>query len=195
MRNSAVALARIAIVILTIALVAGCSSPPPEQPATSAADELAHVFALATTSGETLSLDEFAGRWVVVSFWATWCGPCVEEMPYLDSLARDEPDLAVLGINMRESREVVEAFAAEHALHLPLLLDPDDATLSAYQVMNLPLTVVVSPDGSIAGRFFGPLEPESFGVWLREASGRTGKREGRLWEAAFITAGNRKPEY
>jgi thiol-disulfide isomerase/thioredoxin len=173
MRNSLSARRPFAVAVLAVALAAACSpTSPAGEETTRAADEPAHVFALASTSGETVSLDELAGQWVLINFWATWCGPCVEEMPYLDSLARNEPDLAVLGVNMRESRETVEAFAAAHDLHLPLLLDPDDATLAAYQVMNLPLTVVVSPDGSVAGRFFGPLEPDAFETWLRDAIGR-----------------------
>lgn len=122
--------------------------------------EAAHDFALFTLDGATLRLSDLRGRWVLVNFWATWCAPCREEMPYLDRLAADHADhLSVLAVNMRESEESVRAFAEELSLQLPILLEPDDATLLAYYVRGLPMSVLIDPDGNVLQRMMGPIQP------------------------------------
>lgn len=95
--------------------------------------EVAPDFALVTLDGATVRLSELRGRWVLINFWATWCAPCRDEMPYLDRLAATHPDrLTVLGVNMREPATEVAIFADKLNLRLPILLAPDDATLLAY---------------------------------------------------------------
>ncbi len=122
--------------------------------------EVAHDFALPTLDGATLRLSDLRGQWVLVNFWATWCAPCRDEMPYLDRLAADHADrLSVLAINMREPEATVRAFAEELDLHLPILLAPDDATLLAYYVRGVPVSVVIDPAGTVAQRIVGPLQP------------------------------------
>jgi thiol-disulfide isomerase/thioredoxin len=105
-------------------------------------------------------LSALRGRWVLVNFWATWCLPCREEMPLLAAAAQEHADtLTVLAVNMREQPEEVAAFLAELGVSLPVLLDPDDATLLAYQVRGLPVSYLVAPDGAIARRILGPVQP------------------------------------
>lgn len=122
--------------------------------------ELAPDFELATLGGGTVRLSDLRGRWVLVNFWATWCAPCRDEMPYLDRLAVDHADhLSVLAVNMRESEATVRTFVEELDLHLPILLAPDDATLLAYYVRGLPISVLIDPDGSVTQRIVGPVQP------------------------------------
>ncbi|MBC8099806.1 MAG: TlpA family protein disulfide reductase, partial [Armatimonadetes bacterium] len=90
-----------------------------------------------------------------------WCIPCVAEMPALQTLADTHPaTLTVLGINQRESADAVRIFAATHSIRFPLLLNPDDATLLAYQVVNLPQTLVIDPQGVLVDRIFGPIDTD-----------------------------------
>jgi thiol-disulfide isomerase/thioredoxin len=120
--------------------------------------EVAPDFALVTLDGATMRLSELRGRWVLINFWATWCAPCRDEMPYLDRLAATHPDrLTVLGVNMRERATEVAIFADKLNLRLPILLAPDDATLLAYNVRGLPISILVAPEGTIALRIAGPL--------------------------------------
>jgi thiol-disulfide isomerase/thioredoxin len=122
--------------------------------------ELAPDFALATLEDGMVRLSELRGRWVLVNFWATWCAPCRDEMPYLDRLAADHADrLSVLAVNMRESEATVRAFVEELDLRLPILLAPDDATLLAYYVRGLPISVLINPDGMVVQRIVGPIQP------------------------------------
>lgn len=155
--------------------VAACAPTPTPEPTTEVAvpaptpeptDEAAFTapdFALSTLDGATVRLSDLRGQWVIVNFWATWCGPCVAEMPALVQIAEAHRDrLLLLAVNMREPVETVTAFLDEQGLSLTVLVAPDDAVLTNYQVLGLPQTVVVAPDGDIVWRQFGPVEVAVF---------------------------------
>ncbi len=130
------------------------------------AGESAPTISLPDLQGTRVSLASLRGRPVLVNFWATWCPPCRAELPALEQLARDKPScLAVLGVTLDSggAREV-GAFAKENQLDYPLLLD-DGSAGRAYKVITLPHSVLVAPDGTIAGRFRGPVT----GVGVRAA--------------------------
>lgn len=147
-------------------LAAGCAqtlqAPPTGTPIpTTATLALAPDFALPSLDGKQVRLSDYRGRTVLVNFWATWCGPCREEMPALQKAADAHPaTLVVLSVNMRESEDQVRTFAQQQSITYPLLLHPDDATLLAYLIRGLPVTVVVGPDGVIVRRIDGSLSPE-----------------------------------
>ncbi|MDX2161036.1 MAG: redoxin domain-containing protein [bacterium] len=160
--------------VIAMNLVAACQPSTPAPPTLTAlratpalaptptdAPFFAPDFALTAVDGMTYRLSDLRGRTVIVNFWATWCAPCVDEMPALQTLADQHADsLTVLGINMRESDTLVQVFAQAHAIRFPLLLNPDDATVIAYRVVGLPQTVVVAPDGTVIDRTFGPVTVE-----------------------------------
>jgi len=157
------------VLVCALTLLAACAPVTPPTPADDAFP--APDFTLTALDGETFRLSELRGGWVLLNFWATWCPPCVDEMPALQALDDTYGHrLTVLGINQREDASVVRAFAADHAIRFPLLLNPDDATLLAYQVIGLPQTVLVDPAGNIRFRSFGPVGAELDGA-LREALG------------------------
>jgi thiol-disulfide isomerase/thioredoxin len=120
--------------------------------AVSAAD-----FDLADLAGRRVRLRDLRGQVVLVNFWATWCGPCREEMPALATLARElgPRGLAVLGVNYQEPRAKVEAFAREQGLTFPILLDENGAAGAAAQVFALPTTLVVDRRGRLVGTVLG----------------------------------------
>ena len=154
--------------LLAAVLLAGCRPPEsmaydelPDEPVAYESIEaldVAHDFMLPKLDGGVVRLSELRGQWVLVNFWATWCAPCRAEMPYLEHLASEHAsDLTVLAVNMREPPAVVASFVAELGLDLPILLQPDDATLLAYDVRGLPVSVLIDPDGMVALRAVGPL--------------------------------------
>jgi peroxiredoxin len=114
-------------------------------------------FELSDLSGRPARLHDFRGRVVLLNFWATWCAPCVEEMPALQLLAQElgPQGLTVVGVNAREPRSKVEAFVREHGLRFPVLLDADGRVGQAYQVFALPATFVVDRRGSLVGTVLG----------------------------------------
>lgn len=129
--------------------------------------EIAQDFTLTALDGRTFQLRALRGQWVIINFWATWCGPCRAEMPYLQGVADAYPEhVTLLGINLREDAATVGAFVDEVGITFPILLNPDDATLLWYSTRALPLTFVVAPDGAVALFQYGPLAPDEFDPWL-----------------------------
>jgi peroxiredoxin len=143
--------------VLGISLLIACqaaeSPTPTPTPSFPAPD-----FTLIALDETRFTLNELRGRWVILNFWATWCEPCLTEMPGLQTIADRYPKtLTVLGVNMGESQEMVATFVAEQEIHFPILINPDPATLTSYQVIGLPQTVIIDPAGHIVYRQFGPL--------------------------------------
>lgn len=112
-----------------------------------------------TASGQTKALTDYAGGGVVLNFWATWCAPCVREMPTLAALSRllDATAVSVLPLSSdRGGAEVVARyFATEHIEGLPILLDPRGAAAHALGTRGLPTTVLIDSQGRERGRFEG----------------------------------------
>lgn len=114
-------------------------------------------------AGEIVDIGAWEGRVVVVNFWATWCPPCVAEMPSLDRLqaAFDPEELTVLAVSVdRKGPEVVESFLYAHDLdHLTALAyDPKMSALYAFGAQGLPATILLDRQGRIAGRLKGKAE-------------------------------------
>lgn len=100
--------------------------------------------------GRTLRLADLRGKTVLLTFWATWCVPCREEMPLFDRVARADPDLIVLAIDLQEDGAAVRSFFDRYALTaLRPVLDIDGATFRRYGVLSLPTNVFVDGAGMI----------------------------------------------
>jgi thiol-disulfide isomerase/thioredoxin len=112
----------------------------------------APAFRLSTPSGDTVSLEEFRGRTVILNFWWSGCVPCRAEMPMLQRFADQHPDAALLLVDSSDSAGTAQAFVRSLGVTAPVLMDPDGATMAAYHVAYFPTTVVVGPDG--VERFF-----------------------------------------
>jgi len=108
-------------------------------------------------AGRTVRLRDLRGQVVLLNFWATWCGPCRDEMPALQTLARElgPRGLAVVGVNYKESKREVQTFVQEQKLGFPVLLDGTGQVAERYQVFALPVTVLVDRRGMVAGTVLG----------------------------------------
>jgi thiol-disulfide isomerase/thioredoxin len=110
-----------------------------------------------TMDGGRCTLAEFAGRPVVLNFWATWCVPCVAELPELDRLAATGAFTVIAVSADRGGAAVVKPFAASHHItHLTLLLDPATEALHALGVAGFPTTLLIGADGKLHGTMEGP---------------------------------------
>lgn len=157
--------------VFVVAATPTASAPSVEPTAVPA--EYAPDFQLTTLTGDTVALADLRGRYVLINFWATWCLPCREEMPYLQELAARYPEqLTVLAINMREDAATVQPFLDEVRVTFPVLLHPDNETLLNYGVSGLPLSFVVDPDGVLRLRRMGPLTPATMDAWVAAELGR-----------------------
>ncbi|HTS92350.1 MAG TPA: TlpA disulfide reductase family protein [Stellaceae bacterium] len=114
---------------------------------------------LGTRDGATVQLAEFRGRPVLLNFWATWCVPCVAEMPSLTTLAaeRKGTPLAIVAVSVdRRGEGAVGPFLAQHKLEtLPIYLDPKSDAAHAFGVDAIPTTILIDRDGREVGRLMG----------------------------------------
>lgn len=113
-----------------------------------------------TLDARQLSLTEFRGKVIVVTFWASWCLECRTEMPLLEGLHRAfaSRGLAIIGVNAREDKTVIGRYAEELGLTFPLVLDPGGKINALYGVIGLPTSFVVGRDGRAVAFGTGPRE-------------------------------------
>lgn len=113
---------------------------------------------VALVDGTRYDLAQHRGRWVVVNFWATWCGPCLEEMPHLSKLAA-RGDVDVIGLAYEDIEpKAMQDFLAEHRPAYPIaVLDTMNPPPDFETPRGLPMTVLVAPDGSVAKTVLGPV--------------------------------------
>jgi thiol-disulfide isomerase/thioredoxin len=102
-----------------------------------------------TLAGEPYDLAQRAGRVVIVNFWATWCAPCVAEMPSLQRL-RDKLGVEVIAVNFQENAARIQPFLERNGIGLPVMRDHDGSLRDAWRVNLFPSTFVIAKDGRIA---------------------------------------------
>lgn len=121
----------------------------------------APTLALADTGGLLQRLDQQRGRVVLINFWATWCGPCREEMPALQALADNlaGKSFSLWLVNLQEESVAVVNFGRELGLRAPLLLDSDGEVTRRFGVRALPATFLVDGSGVVRQQRLGPLVP------------------------------------
>lgn len=114
-------------------------------------------FELTSLAGQTIKLSDFKGKFVVLNFWATWCVPCIQEMPEFQKVHRlsEENNIRIIAVNLSEPKKRVAKFALDHHLSFPILLDGFGNTSEKYKVKSLPVTYFISPDGIIVEEIFG----------------------------------------
>ncbi len=113
-------------------------------------------FTLSTLDGGQVRLSDYSGRVVLINFWATWCGPCREEMPLFEQAqAEHAGGLAVLAVNVRERPGVVRPFVERLALSYAIGLDEKGRVAERYRVRSFPTTYFIGRDGTVEGRRIG----------------------------------------
>ena len=145
----------LAIILTTGLLITGCGSDS-SSPAAVVGNP-APNFQLPDLDGQTISLNDLKGKPVLINFWATWCSPCVSEMPYIQEIHEDWSDtgLMVLAINIGDSPQAVEQFLQEHNLALPVLLDTQNRVAAQYGIQYIPTTFFIDKDGIIQEKIVG----------------------------------------
>lgn len=120
--------------------------------------DLAPDFSYTLADGTTTRLSDWQGKPVVLNFWATWCLPCVEEMPTIErAYAAGNGDLVVLAVNRNELPAAIARFAPTVGVTFPLIADLGGAIGDRYSVTSLPTTFFIASDGTIAARHIGAL--------------------------------------
>lgn len=116
-------------------------------------------FCLEDLNGKKVYLKNFKGKVVFVNFWATWCGPCKEEMPSMESLYKQfkEREFVVLAVSVDYAgAKPVKEFMEKHQYTFPVLLDPKLNVLDLYEAKEIPVTFIIDKKGRMVGKAIGP---------------------------------------
>ncbi len=108
-------------------------------------------FTLKSSGGENLRLSEFRGEVVMINFWASWCGPCRQEMPLLDELYSQYKPMGftILGVNVEEDSTQAKQMLKDSPVNFPVLFDNQSEVSKLYNVVAMPSTVLVDRDGNV----------------------------------------------
>ncbi len=131
---------------------------------------LAPDFKLTDMDGNVVQLSDYRGKVVLVNFWATWCPPCVMEMPTLqDRYAKyGGKDFVVLAVDVDETELPVQAFMARNGLSFPVMIDEGGELYQLYQVRGLPSSYLIDEQGVIRGIHIGVMTEEQIDGYLTE---------------------------
>ncbi len=179
--------------LCVLALLAGCKRPgddaaKPQSPASPVAKDIAPsapvektepakpvtpALQVATLDGTRFDLATQRGQWVVVNFWATWCSPCLKEMPELSALDAMREHIAVIGLAYEEIEpEAMRAFLKQHPVVYPVaIVDVYDPPKDFATPRGLPMTYLIAPDGKVAKQFLGPVTAQEIEAAIAAAGG------------------------
>jgi thiol-disulfide isomerase/thioredoxin len=126
-----------------------------------------------TLDGQAYDLADRRGRWVVVNFWATWCAPCLKEMPELSALDAMHEHIEVIGLAYEEIKaEALRAFLVEHPVVYPVaIVDTYDPPADFDTPRGLPMTWLIAPDGTVAHKVVGPVTAADIEAAIAAAGG------------------------
>jgi thiol-disulfide isomerase/thioredoxin len=126
----------------------------------------APAFILPTLEGKLIDSHSLSGQVIILNFWATWCGPCKEEMPSLEKLRQrlDSERFRLFAVTTDIRPQDIANFWDYLDLHFEVLLDEQEALSQALMVRNLPTTVIIDTKGRLVGRMMGPRDWNSPGV-------------------------------
>ncbi len=124
---------------LIVSSMVGASSP------------IAPKFTLPSRSGDMVSLEQLKGQVVMLNFWASWCGPCRQEMPLLDQMHKRYSSLGftLLGVNVEANTKDAERWLADTPVSFPVLFDKDSKVSKMYDVSAMPSTVFIDRKGNV----------------------------------------------
>ena len=114
-------------------------------------------FTLKNLDGKEISLSDYKGKKVLLNFWATWCKPCKKEMPDMEKLHQDNPDIVVLAVNI-DSENNVEEFINNLKLTFPTVLDVEGDVNKTYKVVSIPTSFFINENGVIKEKIVGSME-------------------------------------
>ena len=126
-----------------------------------AADAAKPSLNVKTLDGARFDLAQQSGKWVIVNYWATWCSPCLKELPDISAFVAGHRDkVAAIGLDYEDAEPTdIEKFLKKHALSYPVsIVDVDNPPKDFGTPRGLPNTFVIAPDGHLAKTFLGPLK-------------------------------------
>ncbi len=120
-------------------------------------------FNLLDLSGNQASLSNYQGKVIMLNFWATWCPPCRNEMPSMESLYKKMKDknFVIVAVNIQENSSTVKSFIQKNRYSFPVIIDEKGEVAAKYQIRVIPTTYIIDTKGKIAGVFTGSRDWDS----------------------------------
>ena len=128
----------VAAALVAVPAAAGAPSPAPQ-------------FTLTARSGGDLSLSQYKGQVVMLNFWASWCGPCRQEMPLLENIYKkySKMGFTLIGVNVEPDSKAADEWLKQTPVSFPVIYDKDSKVSRAYDVSGMPSTVIIDRKGNI----------------------------------------------
>lgn len=129
-------------------------------------------FTAELIDGSTVTLSDFKGKPVIINFWATWCGPCVKEMPAFERLKENYGDeIGILAVNCGEDADTIKDFADANGYTFPIALDEEYQVSMLYPTNSIPYTVVINGNGKVTHVSSGAVDADTMYERYKEALG------------------------
>jgi len=129
--------------------------------------ETAPDFRLETLDGQVVTLSDFQGKPVMLNFWASWCGPCQMEIPYMVTAYTDVDDqFEIVAVNIQESSDDVQEFVDSVGMTFPVLLDSDASVAMGYSIRGIPTSYFLDSDGVVVAIHEGTLSEDQLQSYL-----------------------------
>lgn len=147
-----------AALVFALALAAPVQAAMPAQP----------TLQVSTLDGKTFDLAAQRGKWVIVNYWATWCVPCIKEMPDISHFVATHKNVTAIGLAYEDSEPAdIKAFLAKHPVVYPIAQVTLDKPLKDFdEPRGLPTTYLISPDGTVAKPIVGPVTEASLAALI-----------------------------
>lgn len=128
-------------------------------------------YQLPDLNGQTQSLDQYQGKWVIVNYWATWCGSCIKEIPDLAALHKQNKNIVVVGINYEEiNNERLKGFVDAYDISYPVWRSKEVEVTPLGRVPALPTTYIIDPDGNVVAAEVGVMTKQSLEDYIASKS-------------------------
>lgn len=194
MYRRAISMSVLALALASVVLLGGCKKATPEPdlaepqaPAETGAltlpqapeqprhegDVEVPTLKIATVEGQQFDLAARRGKWVVVNFWATWCKPCLKEMPELSALDAMREHIEVIGLAYEDiTPDDMKVFLKLHPVVYPIaVVDTFNPPADFATPRGLPMTYLIAPDGKVADKFLGPVTAKDIEAAIAKAGG------------------------